>query len=270
MPRSVGSTTSRSARLLEGRRPRGDGAVRAHAAGVGARVAVAEALVVLRGAEHRVALAVAGHVEGDLLAFEALLDDDGGAGLAEGAVAERAGERRDGLVDVVADGDPLARGEPVGLHHHAVPDRARVRGRAREVVEARVRRGGDAVARHEVLREDPWSLRGARPRRRGRSRGRPRRRGGRRGPRRGALRGRDHEVDALAEAERDEAGEVVGGDGADGECVGDAGVARGAEHLADEGEAAMRAQSACSRAPDPTTRTRMEGPRLSGGSGGCR
>ena len=59
----------------------------AHAAGVGARVAVADALVVLRRGERQRVRAVDEREEARLLAVEELLDHDLGAGR-----AERAGE----------------------------------------------------------------------------------------------------------------------------------------------------------------------------------
>ena len=52
------------------------GGVDAHAAGVGAGVALADALVILRGNERRHVLAVAEAEKADLVALEELLDDD--------------------------------------------------------------------------------------------------------------------------------------------------------------------------------------------------
>ncbi len=52
------------------------GGVNAHAAGVGAGVALADALVVLRRSQRSNVLAVAEAEEADLVAFEKLLEDD--------------------------------------------------------------------------------------------------------------------------------------------------------------------------------------------------
>ena len=86
----------------------------AHAAGVRAGVAVADALVVLRRAERQRGLAVAQAEEARLLAIEEFLDHHLGAGSAEGAAESRL-DRGQRLVDRHGDGHALAGGEAVGL-----------------------------------------------------------------------------------------------------------------------------------------------------------
>ena len=71
------------------RRHDGRRRIGAHAAGVRAGVAVADALVILRGSQRQRGLAVDEGEEACLLAFEKFLDHDLGAGR-----AERAGEAR--------------------------------------------------------------------------------------------------------------------------------------------------------------------------------
>ena len=83
----------------------GQRGVRAHAAGVGALVAVERALEVLGGLERDDGLAVGDGEEGDLGAVEELLDDHAVAG--ERVLAGRG--------EVVGDDDALAGGEAVVL-----------------------------------------------------------------------------------------------------------------------------------------------------------
>ncbi len=69
--------------LLHGCIEDGRGRVGAHAAGVGAGVAIADALVVLRACERHGGLAIAEGEEGGLLAVHELLDDEEAGGRAE-------------------------------------------------------------------------------------------------------------------------------------------------------------------------------------------
>ncbi len=93
----------------------GNGAVGAHAAGVGSFVVIVGALVVL-GDGHGPEFGAADEAhEGEFLAFEEIFDNDLGAGLAEAVVDEDVVESGDGGVDVHGDGDALAGGESVGL-----------------------------------------------------------------------------------------------------------------------------------------------------------
>ena len=126
--------------------------VRAHAAGVGAGVAVAEALVVLRGAERQHVVAVAQEEQRHLGAGEELLDQHRAGGQEGCRVRERRGA-------VVGDDDALARGEPVGLHDVR---RAEVIERGLDLAESRRAReraaAGHARGIHDPLRERLRSL----------------------------------------------------------------------------------------------------------------
>ena len=105
---SMTSSTNASSlpkRLGEPRQRR----VGAHAAGVRAGVAVAEALVVLRGRERQHVGAVGEQEQRDLLAVEELLDE-------HRALLQVVGGVREGGVAVFGDEHALARGEAVGLH----------------------------------------------------------------------------------------------------------------------------------------------------------
>ena len=98
--------------------------VGAHAAGVGAGVAVEQALVVLGGAERQHVVAVAEEEERDLGSGEELLDEH----RAERQVLVGVGDRGGA---VVGDDDALARGEAVGLDDVAERRGRRARPRAR-------------------------------------------------------------------------------------------------------------------------------------------
>jgi hypothetical protein len=93
------------------------GGVDAHAAGVGAGVALADALVILRGRERRDVLAVAEAEEADLVAFEELLDDHLPFGLAQQRTGEEALGGLDRGAARLADEHALAGGQAVGLDH---------------------------------------------------------------------------------------------------------------------------------------------------------
>ena len=93
------------------------GGVDAHTAGVGAGVAFADALVILRGNERRHVLAVAEAEKADLVALDEFLNDD----LLFGRTEKRAGEetlrRFNRRGARIADDDALACGEAVGFDH---------------------------------------------------------------------------------------------------------------------------------------------------------
>ena len=95
----------------------GIGGVDAHAAGVGAGVALADALVVLRGNKRRDVLAVAKAEEADLVAFKELLDHDLALRLAQQRAREQPLGGLSGDVARGADDDAFARGQPVGFDH---------------------------------------------------------------------------------------------------------------------------------------------------------
>src|SRR5581483_6833158 len=122
--------------LVQGRH-RGE---RAHAAGVRAGVAIADALVVASGRERQRAAAVGEREDGQLLAVEQLLDDH--------RPTERAGRGERG-VDLFlrrADEDALARRETVGLDD------------ARGLWVGEARRGGHTRSCEDLLREALRSL----------------------------------------------------------------------------------------------------------------
>ena len=168
---SSGLCTSRAASavavVVEPRHRR----VGAHAARVGARVAVADALEVLRGGERPRRLAVAEREQRDLLADQQLLDHDRAPGLAERPADEAGLDGGQRALAIGADGDALAGREAVGL------DDARAAelvdgtpcGRRRPAGHVARRRhaGGDASASSRT----PSSPRRARRRTTGRRRG---------------------------------------------------------------------------------------------------
>ena len=155
--RAISSTTTwatfLSSHSLHCRGKEAVGGVGAHAAGVGAGVAFADALVVLRGGEGDCVFAVAEGEEGELFAFEKLFEDDLGLGDAEESAGEHLGGGLFGLAMGLADDYALARGQAVGFDHNG-------HGEARELLADftergadGVRGGRDAVALHEFLGE---------------------------------------------------------------------------------------------------------------------
>ena len=114
--------------------------------GVRARVAVAQALVVLRRRERQHVRAVGEQEQRDLLAVEELLDEH----RALLQVVRGVGER--GLA-VVGDEHALARGEAVGLHDVRGAELVERRDRPRQRVGEARAAGGHARRLHDALRE---------------------------------------------------------------------------------------------------------------------
>ena len=113
-PRIVGSITSLMMRACIAGRDHRRGRVRAHAAGVGAVVAVVAPLVILRRRQRQDVLAVRHHDEAGFLARQEFLDDDLVA-----RVAELPGEHRFAVamasVAVSAMTTPLPAARPLAL-----------------------------------------------------------------------------------------------------------------------------------------------------------
>ena len=228
--RMTGSATSRVTRSTNSSSPPkrvaqpGERRVRAHAAGVGACVAVEQALVVLRGAERAARVAVAEEEERHLGSGEELLDEH----RAEGQIGVGVGER---LVAVVGDDDALAGREAVGLDHIG----------GAEVVEGRLELGAGggaqrAAGRHARGIHDPLRERLRALELRGGLAGAEHRdaalaqRVGDTGDERSL--GADHdEVDGVLVREVGDRGRVVRVEVDEGRVLRDAGVAGGGEDL---------------------------------------
>ncbi len=126
--------------------------VGAHAAGVRAGIAVADALVVLGGGESQRVFAVAEAEEARLLAVQIGFDHDFGAGGAEGAFeAVIDGCKR--FLDCHGDSNALAGSEPIGLDDDRRTLRADIGFRFRRVVEALISAGRDIVAGADIFGE---------------------------------------------------------------------------------------------------------------------
>ena len=128
------------------------GRVGTHPAGVRARVAVAQTLVVLRGGERQHVRAVHHGDEARFLAVEEFLDHHLVAGLAEATLEHRAGGLH-GFLGRGTDHHALAGSEAIGLHHErrllcAHPCRIEALARERAIGGR-----GDAVALEEILGE---------------------------------------------------------------------------------------------------------------------
>ncbi len=117
---------------------------RAHAAGVGAEVAVEQALVVARGRQRQDRLAVAEGDDGDLAPLEPLLDEELSAGPPKLVDCLRR------LRAVARDDDALARRQPVDLHHAGAGGARMFAGR-RPIFEDRRRRGGHGGGVHDLF-----------------------------------------------------------------------------------------------------------------------
>ena len=133
------------------------GRVGAHAAGVGALVAILEALVVLAGGERERVFAVGHDDEAGFLAFHELLDDDARACLgvlhSHLVVEQHHVDRGVRLVGRHRHHHALARGEAVGLDHDRRGLGVDVGVRLGRIRERAVLRGRDVVADEELLGE---------------------------------------------------------------------------------------------------------------------
>ena len=135
------------------RRHYGRRRIRAHAAGVGPGVAVAQALVVLAGGERQDMRAVAHHDEARLFAFEKFLDDDTRPGGAQALIGEHHVDRGMRLFACPRHHHALSAGEAVGLDDDRSAMLDDIGLGVRGALEARVAGGRDAMARHERLGE---------------------------------------------------------------------------------------------------------------------
>ena len=157
--------------------------------------------------------------------------DDGGARIAEGAIAQHRSHRAGRLRAGGADHGALAGGESRRLHHQRLGVAVDVRQRGGEILEGAARGRRDARRGHDVLGEGLRRLelrrRGARPEDRATLGSEAIRQ-----PAGERDLGPDHgEVDAMHVGGVGQAVEVVGGDGEVGGELGGAGIARGAEEV---------------------------------------
>ncbi len=127
------------------------GRVGAHATGVRAGVAVADALVVLRGGHRQCMHAVDHRNEAGFLAVEELFDHHARAGIAERVAGEHVTHRVFGFGQRHCDDHALAGGQAIGLDHDRCALFAHVGQRSVHVAVHGVERGGDVVAGQEVL-----------------------------------------------------------------------------------------------------------------------
>ena len=130
----------------------GGGRIGAHAAGVGPGVALAHALVILRGADGDDRRAIGQREEARFLAHEKLLDHHLAARAAEFAV-EHLVERVLGLFIGLGDHHALARGQSIGLEHERRIEALERAPRLFERNAAFVTRGGNIGALAQLLGE---------------------------------------------------------------------------------------------------------------------
>ena len=127
-------------------------AIGAHAAGVRAGIAIADALVILRRAEGHDRRSIGQREEARFLALEEFLDHGFGPGVSE-AAREDLAHGVFGFGHGHGDGHALARGKPVGLDHDRRAE-PRECGHASSLAgDALIAGGGNIGARAEVLGE---------------------------------------------------------------------------------------------------------------------
>ena len=135
----------------------GHRAVNAHAAGVGAKVALERTLVVLRGSHGAHGLAVGKGQQRTLGANQHLLNDHGVAGVTKGA-AKALAHGLLGLLKLGRHDNALARGKTVGLHDQRGALLAHI-GKRRSLIGKRaVGSRRDARTLHELLGEQLGAL----------------------------------------------------------------------------------------------------------------
>src|SRR5690606_12395833 len=129
------------------------GGVGAHAAGVGAGVAVADPLVVLAGGHGQYVLPVDHDDEAGFLALQKLLDYHPRPGFAEGVASQHVGDRGLGFLRGHGDDHALARRQAVGLDDDGGTLLAQVGQGRLDFGEVGVGGGGNGVAGEEILGE---------------------------------------------------------------------------------------------------------------------
>lgn len=127
------------------------GSVAAHAAGVGALVAVKDALVVLGEGERTERVAVAEGEDGEFVTKQQLFDDNFTASVAKGLVDHDLLKGFLGLILGLGQDDSLAGSETGGLDDNVVADAVDVGAGLVKVGEVLVRGRGDVVFLHKVL-----------------------------------------------------------------------------------------------------------------------
>ena len=127
--------------------------IRAHAAGVGAAVAVAQPLVILARRQRQHVLAVDHDDEAGFFAEQAFLDHHAMAGFAHAVAGEHGVDGSVRLISSRRDHHALARRQAVGLHHDGGALLVDIGVGGGGIGEGAEGRGGNAVARHELLGE---------------------------------------------------------------------------------------------------------------------
>jgi len=127
--------------------------VGAHAAGIGAGIAVADPLVILRRDQRQRMRAIHQREEAELLAVEKFLDHDLRRGLAELRPLQHRVDLGLGFGEARADDDALAGGETVRLDDDRRGELVGESLRLGGIGEAGIARGRDAVFRGDVFHE---------------------------------------------------------------------------------------------------------------------
>ncbi len=125
--------------------------IRAHAAGVGAQIAVVACLVVLRGGQRQDVTAVDHDDETGLLADQEVLHHHARPGTAKRTLAQHGAHGGFGFVAPVGDHHALAGRQTVGLDHHRQRTCANVRQRGGQILEGLVGGGRNGVPAQELL-----------------------------------------------------------------------------------------------------------------------
>ena len=127
--------------------------VGAHAAGIRAAVAVADALVVLAGGHRQYVLAIDHDDEAGFFAVEELLDHHARAGFTEGVAGEHVAHRVFGFLQGHGDDHAFAGGQAIGLDHDRCAFLTQVSQCRLDLGEVLVVGSRDLVTRQEILGE---------------------------------------------------------------------------------------------------------------------
>ena len=129
------------------------GRVGAHAAGVRAGVAFADAFMVLAGGHGQYIAAICEYDKTRLLAAEKLLDHHATAGFAKGIAREHVGDGRLGVFQGFCHDHALAGGQAIGFYHNRCAAFTQVGEGGLQLGECVVGRGGNIVALEKILGE---------------------------------------------------------------------------------------------------------------------
>jgi len=129
------------------------GGICAHAAGIGATVAIQQAFVILAGRHWQNILAIHHHDKAGFFAAKKFLDHYARTGVAKFVIREHHVDRGECFIPVHRHHDALAGGKPVGFDHDGRAMLLDIGLRRFDLAEGFEEGGGDVVPHHETLGE---------------------------------------------------------------------------------------------------------------------